>query len=221
MTGWVVRDLVGTAASAHGTPLPPGPLHRRLWHVHTTDRAIVLGSAQPDEGIDRDRARALGLDVVRRRSGGGAVLVEPGDLTWVDVVIPRGDPLWHDDVGRSFLWLGRIWAEVVRALGGVDVDVHTGAMRRSPASHAVCFAGLGPGEVTMGGAKVVGLSQRRTRHGARFQCALLHRWRPEPLLEVLRVGALADAAVADEVRGCARGIGTAEATLPLLLDALP
>jgi hypothetical protein len=29
------------------------------------------------------------------------------------------------------------------------------------------------------GAKVVGISQRRTRLGARFQCAVYHAWRPE------------------------------------------
>jgi hypothetical protein len=43
-------------------------------------------------------------------------------------------------------------------------------------SDVVCFAGLGPGEVTRYGAKVVGISQRRTRHAARFQCAVLARW---------------------------------------------
>ncbi len=45
----------------------------------------------------------------------------------------------------------------------------------------VCFAGLGSGEVTIGGAKAVGLSQRRTRTGARFQCTCYRRWHPEPL----------------------------------------
>jgi lipoate-protein ligase A len=34
----------------------------------------------------------------------------------------------------------------------------------------VCFAGVGPGEVLTGDRKLVGLSQRRTRHGIRIQC---------------------------------------------------
>jgi lipoate-protein ligase A len=33
----------------------------------------------------------------------------------------------------------------------------------------VCFAGLGPGEVSLAGTKLVGLSQRRTRNGIRIQ----------------------------------------------------
>ncbi len=56
---------------------------------------------------------------------------------------------------------------------------------RGPWSDRVCFAGVGPGEVLYDGTKLVGVSQRRTRSGARFQCVLLHRWRPERLIGLL------------------------------------
>jgi hypothetical protein len=36
----------------------------------------------------------------------------------------------------------------------------------------VCFASVGPGEVVRGGSKVVGVSQRRTKDAARFQCTV-------------------------------------------------
>jgi len=36
-------------------------------------------------------------------------------------------------------------------------------------SRLVCFDGLGPGELTRAGAKLVGISQRRTRTAARLQ----------------------------------------------------
>ncbi len=53
-------------------------------------------------------------------------------------------------------------------------------MRRTAWSAEVCFAGTGPGEVVDAtGAKLVGISQRRTRHSARFQTMLHRRWRPE------------------------------------------
>ena len=65
-------------------------------------------------------------------------------------------------------------------------------MVRTAWSDLVCFAGLGAGEVTAAAPaadarppKLVGISQRRTRDGARFQCAVLHHWDPEPLLNVL------------------------------------
>ena len=166
-----VHRRSGTATELHARDLPA---ERGVWLLEATQTALVLGSTQPMVHGD-------GLEVVRRRSGGGAVWVEPGGTLWVDVVVPRGDELWDEDVGRSAHWLGEAWA---RAVGGNAV-VHRGAMVRTPWSDRVCFAGLGPGEVTIDGAKVVGISQRRTREGARFQCVAYERWNPEPLRELL------------------------------------
>ncbi|MEO7428911.1 MAG: hypothetical protein ABIY48_05965, partial [Acidimicrobiales bacterium] len=87
---------------------------------------------------------------------------------------------------------------------GVFATVHDGPLVRARWSDLVCFAGLGPGELTdAAGRKVLGISQRRTRAGARFQCAALGRWDPSrlvsllaPLVEddVAAIGELADAA---------------------------
>ena len=109
----------------------------------------------------------------------------PGEVTWVDVLLPAGDDRWDDDVVRAASWLGEAWAEVLERLGIGDPEVHHGGLVSTPWSRLVCFAGIGPGEVTVAGRKVVGLSQRRTRAGARFQCALLHRWDPAPLAGAL------------------------------------
>jgi hypothetical protein len=49
----------------------------------------------------------------------------------------------------------------------------------------VCFAGIGAGEVLVGGAKVVGISQRRDRRGSRFQCVAHRSWDPVDTLSVL------------------------------------
>lgn len=126
-----------------------------------------------------------GLEVVRRRSGGGAVLVEPGRLVWAEVVVPVDDPLWEADVGRASWWLGRAWAAALADLGVGPALVHEAGMVHREWSRVVCFAGLGPGEVTVGARKVVGLAQRRTRQGALFQCAVPLEWDPSPLLEML------------------------------------
>lgn len=167
---------------------------RRVDVLVPTVGAVVLGSTQAAPPTP------AGIDVVRRRSGGGAVLVTPGDPLWVDVDVPVGDPLWSDDVGTSFRWLGAAWAEAIG--GGV---VHEGPFEPGRWGRTVCFAGRGPGEVLVDGAKVVGLAQRRTRAGARFQCAVLGAWDPGALIDVVvppadRVAARAElAAVAHGV----------------------
>jgi len=184
--GWPV-ERVRTAPSAFHARELPAVATRAVWVCEPDRPALVLGSAQREDAVDAPACAAAGVEVVRRRSGGGAVLVVPGDLLWVDVILPAGDPLWQTDVGRAFLWLGEAWAAALGDLG-CDVEVHRGPLRRSLWSDAVCFAGVGPGEVELAGdppRKVVGVSQRRTRAAARFQCAALLRWDPAALVELL------------------------------------
>jgi lipoate-protein ligase A len=167
---------------------------------------LVLGSSQAGDAVDHERAAVRGVDVIRRRSGGAAVLVEPGAAVWIDVTIPAGDPLWDNDVGRAFHWLGAAWAAVLAA-EGLPARMYDGPLRSTPWSGRVCFAGLGPGEVTVERRKVVGLSQRRTREAARFQCCALLRWEPERLLELLVLDDDARRRGGLELRDVAAGAG--------------
>ncbi len=175
MAAWEIERVRSSAAEVHGRDLPDR-VTRRVRVVEVDRPALVLGSTQPDSDVDRATAARLGVEVVRRRSGGGAVLLDPGGSTWIDVEIGRGDDLWDDDVGRSALWLGRVWVDALGAIGDTGAVVHEGAMVRTPVATVVCFAGLAPGEVTIDGGKAVGVSQRRTRAGARFQCSVPVEW---------------------------------------------
>jgi lipoate-protein ligase A len=176
---WTIEEHRAPAGDLHALGLPSQRVVRLL---EATRPALVLGSTQQESIVVGD---VTGLDVVRRRSGGGAVLVEPGGVAWIDVAIARTDPLWDDDVGRAFHWLGDAWAAALVLLGVVGADVHRGGLVRTALSDLVCFAGLGPGEVTVGGAKVVGMAQRRTREGALFQCAVPIEWNPDRLAILL------------------------------------
>lgn len=143
----------------------PQPARRLVRVMEPHETAFVLGSTQPEP------VGPIPHPTVRRRSGGGGVLLTPDDVVWVDIVIPRDDPWWDDDVGRAAQPVGLLWATAFRALG-LDGQVHRGALVASQWSTSLCFAGLGPGEVTVDGRKVLGLAQRRTRAGACFQCAV-------------------------------------------------
>ncbi|MEA3213991.1 MAG: lipoate---protein ligase [Acidimicrobiia bacterium] len=205
MTGsWLVERSTGSAGAFHAR-LPPEPACRRVWVFRVTASALAMGSAQPLSDIDDISAERAGIEVIRRRSGGGAVLLQPDAVAWIDVIVPRGDPLWDDDVTRSSWWLGDTWSRVVRSFG-LDARVHRGRLERAPWSERVCFAGLGSGEVSVDGQKVVGISQRRTRTQARFQCAALLQWKPEQLVGLLRLSEAERAQCLADVAGCAGGL---------------
>ena len=176
LSPWDVRWPTGTVAERHGLL---DPIDGRAVLVHRVDRpTMVLGAAQ------RGVVVRGGIDVVRRRSGGGAVLLRPGEVVWVDLLVPRGDRLWEDDVGRSAWWVGEVWRAALADLG-VNGTVHRGALDEGRWGGLVCFAGRGPGEILVGGRKVVGISQRRDRSGARFQCTALLAWPTDVLVDLL------------------------------------
>jgi lipoate---protein ligase len=134
------------------------------------------------------------------------VVVASDAQLWLDAWISRHDPLWSDDVVRGAWWFGETWAGALTALGAEDVDVHRSRAVEGGWGRLICFAGLGPGEVTVAGRKVVGLAQRRSAAGALFHSVALLRWDPEALVDLL--------ALAPEVRPRARG-ETTEAAIGL------
>lgn len=202
--GWRVRRLRAGAAALHGEPLPAAP-GRAAWVLEATAPALVLGSTQAEDLVDGPAARARGVEVVRRRSGGGAVWVDPATTAWVDVILPAGDPLWDDDVGRAARWVGRAWQAALADLGVEPTDVHDGPLACGPLGRLVCFGTVGAGEVTTPDRrKVVGVSQRRTRDAARFQCAAYARWDPAPLVELLGLGDDGARALASSAAGTGR-----------------
>jgi lipoate-protein ligase A len=205
VSGWDLRRQRGDADGFHQRDLPAGDA-RELWWFEVERPTLVLGSTQRDDVVDPAAVEATGVEVVRRRSGGAAVLLVPGETTWIDLVIPRHDPLWDDDVGRATHWVGETWQATLATLGVREAAVHLGGLERRPWSDLVCFAGLGPGEVTVRAAKVVGVAQRRTRAGARFQCALVHRWDPVAIAGLLALPPGRRAALVADLGSAAIGL---------------
>ena len=212
---WSIIERTGSVRSLHG--IDPGPRPRReVWIMRPTAGAVVLGSGQRPDVVDSAAARRRNLTVLRRRSGGGVVLVTPDDLLWVDVLVPRDDPLWHPDAGRAFLWLGHLWRRALAGLG-IAAAVHEARYAAGSWGSLVCFAGRGPGEVFVAGRKVVGLSQRRSRAGARFQCGMLRGWEPATLAGLLALPGERRDVLERDLAGCAEGL---EVPAGRMLDAL-
>lgn len=165
---WTVERGSGPAVSLHALADPPGPA-RTARVLEVDGPCLVLGSSQPLELVDSERAAAAGVAVARRRSGGGAVYLDAGRQVWVDLLVPRGDRLWDDDVVRAANWVGELWSAVAASFTDEPVAVHRGRSSGDRWGRLICFAGLGPAEVSAGGRKIVGISQRRSRDWTRIQ----------------------------------------------------
>ncbi len=206
-TAWRIHAVAGDVGEFHARPLPDDGRVATFFRAQAP--TLVLGSSQREESVDFDAAVRQGIDVVRRRSGGGGVLLWPDEFVWLDLEIPSTDELWCDDVGKAMWWVGALWRTALADLSPVSA-VHRGRMVRSRWSSDVCFAGTGPGEVTVGESKLVGVSQRRTRSAARFQTMVHLRWRPDVVASLVAQSPSAQelaplvrtcSASADDIRG--------------------
>lgn len=208
--------------------------------VRSVDRpTLVLGSTQDAGIVDVARLRQRGIELVRRRSGGGAVLLQPGAQVWVDLWVPRQDPLWSVEPSQSAARVGGWWAASLAPMVepvGVALTVRQRAARDPGAAVGpgggalVCFAEVGAGEVVAAGRKLVGLAQWRSREGALVHGCAYRSWDAAAIAElvVASPAPLGDggsrAGAARELQGRAVGLNDVAAgtwTAEHLLSTLP
>lgn len=182
---FVVSEFVGGAADFHAREIPDDA-RAHLWWFDPVEPALILGSSQSETIVDSERCRERGIVLVRRRSGGGLVLVTRSATLWFDLVVPRGHVLWDDDIARSSYWIGEAVQDALADIGIDSTHQHRAGLVPSEWGNLVCFASRGPGEIFFeDGSKVLGISQRRTRRACRFQCAVSLAWESRTLIELL------------------------------------
>ena len=119
---------------------------------------LSLGRNQPSGGYDRDEIRRRGLDVVRRPTGGRAVL-HHRELTY-SVATREGE---LGGPRQSYAAINRALVAGLARLG-VPARLQPAGTERAPIpSLAPCFEQPVEGEVTAGGRKLVGSAQRTDR----------------------------------------------------------
>lgn len=121
--------------------------------------AVSLGYHQPASDLDLPACLRAGFEVVRRPTGGRAVL-HRDEFTY-SVIAPESDPLAQGGVLESYR---RIAAGLLAGLErlGVRAGMSRSALPQGSAhGAALCFAAAGRYEITAGGRKLIGSAQRR------------------------------------------------------------
>lgn len=140
-----------------------------LWQYR--DPAVIMGCSQRPDEAQSDRAMQAGLPIMRRGSGGGAVLAGPWMLSFT-LFIPADHPIAELNIIDIFGWFEQIWMQTLQQVGvpaqGVNKAMidHSKKVAKEQSVDWACYAGLSHGEiVSLDGRKLVGLAQIRKRKG--------------------------------------------------------
>jgi lipoyl(octanoyl) transferase len=125
---------------------------RPMLRLYTWSRpALSLGRFQPDSDVDLDACRALGVEVVRRPTGGRALL-HGADLTYAIAMMRPTGPAGHVDALYRTL-AGGLIAGLARL--GIDAEIGSDPGAAGPA----CFAAAQGADLRVGDRKLCGSAQ--------------------------------------------------------------
>ncbi len=166
----------------------------RLAFVRYAEPAVIYGSRGGESPARLARAEQERFAVLRRRTGGGAVLVGPW-MSGFHVFLPGTHPVARSGVIAGMVWLGKaVYAALLlsrvsnRLAETPDMD----AFRRRSGEAKLewaCYAGLSHGELLdAAGRKLVGLSHGRGRWGVLLSGSLLLADSPWESLEYVHLG---------------------------------
>jgi lipoyl(octanoyl) transferase len=123
-----------------------------------TPPCVSMGRNQAAAGVDLDRCAALGYDVVRRPTGGRAIL-HTDEMTYSVIASPE-HPLMVGYVLDSYLRISHGLVAGLKRLG-IDAEEAPGTNRAGPDVSAACFEVPSAYEIVAGGRKVLGSAQAR------------------------------------------------------------
>jgi lipoate-protein ligase A len=144
------------AAAGSGQSLPTLRLY--AWNPP----CLSLGYAQSYQDVDLARLKANGWEVVRRATGGRAIL-HTDELTY-SVTAPPDEPRVQGSVLESYHRLAKALVFAVHALG-LPVEMEEHAAPASAASGPVCFEVPSAYEIVVNGKKLIGSAQARKKEG--------------------------------------------------------
>jgi lipoate-protein ligase A len=170
----------------------PATLRFSTW----TPPAVSIGRFQDAAAaVDGARAAEAGCDVVRRPTGGRAVLHD-GDLVY-SIVARHDDPALGGRRGTSLRAIADALADALAALGvAVERAAPAAAAPRAAGAAPPCFASAAREELRAGGRKLLGSARLEGRVAFLQHGSLAIARSPARLADLLPAGAAERAAVA-------------------------
>jgi lipoate-protein ligase A len=123
---------------------------------------LSLGHAQPFADVDVNRLQARGWEVVRRITGGRAIL-HTDELTY-SVIAPNDEPIIAGTVLESYNRLAQALLLAVKNLE-LPVEMQEGQANDNASPNPVCFEVPSTYEITVDGKKLIGSAQARKKEG--------------------------------------------------------
>jgi lipoyl(octanoyl) transferase len=123
---------------------------------------LSLGHSQAFADVDRARLARHGWEVVRRATGGRAIL-HTDELTY-SVIGTSEEPLLNGGVLESYNRIAQALLFAVKKLG-LAVEMKEGKNNETTAPNPVCFEVPSTYEITVEGRKLIGSAQARKKDG--------------------------------------------------------
>ena len=123
---------------------------------------LSLGYAQPFADVDVARLNERGWDVVRRPTGGRAIL-HTDEVTY-SITAPNDEPRVAGSILESYNRLASALLQAVKSIGlPVEIKEDSGTHQATP--NPVCFEVPSTYEITVHGKKLIGSAQARRKEG--------------------------------------------------------
>jgi lipoate-protein ligase A len=120
--------------------------------------AVTIGYNQDFSSFDQARINAAGYDLVRRPTGGRAIL-HADELTYAVIGTSPG-PVFGASLHDTYMKINQALVAFLSDLG-LEAEISTGESR-ADARGLVCFRSAGRHEISVGRKKIIGSAQRRT-----------------------------------------------------------
>lgn len=150
------ESILEHAQAGRGEALPTLRLY--AWNP----ACLSLGQAQPFADVDVSRLKERGWEVVRRATGGRAIL-HTDELTY-SVIAPNNEPRVAGTLLESYNRLAQALLLAVKNLE-LTVEMKEGKTDGNSTPNPICFEVPSTYEITVDGKKLIGSAQARRKEG--------------------------------------------------------